>query len=116
NVYAHYPVIRLHLDLGALEDWPSRRLGESFITPLLEAFPGLATHGCSYSVAGGFVRRLREDEGTRMGHILEHLALEVQHLAGSAVAYGKTRSTGRRGEYYLVYAYEDVEVGIRAGE
>src|SRR5690606_37893730 len=65
---------------------------------------------------GGFVRRLREDEGTWMGHILEHLALEVQHFAGAGVAYGKTRSTGLRGEYYLVYAYEDAEVGIRAGE
>lgn len=115
NVYAHYPVIRLHLDLGALEEWPSRRLGEQFIAQLLAALPGLATHGCSYGVPGGFVRRLREDEGTWMGHILEHAALELQHAAGADVTYGKTRSTGRRGEYYLVYAYEDAEVGLRAG-
>lgn len=116
NVYAHYPVIRLRIDLGALEEWPSRRLGEEFIAPLLATLPGLATHGCSYSAPGGFVRRLREDDGTWMGHILEHVTLELQHLAGAPVAYGKTRSTGRPGEYYLVYAYEDPEVGIRAGE
>lgn len=116
NVYALYPVIRLRLDLGALEEWPSARLGEPFIGPLLAALPGLATHGCSYGVPGGFVRRLREGEGTWMGHILEHVALELQHLTGATVTFGKTRSTGRPGEYDLVYAYEDEEVGLRAGE
>ena len=116
NVYAHYPVIRLRIDLGQLEEWPSRRLGERFIEPLLGALPGLATHGCSYSTPGGFVRRLREDEGTWMGHILEHVTLELQHLAGANVSFGKTRSTGRPGEYDLVYAYEDEAVGVRAAE
>ena len=116
NVYARSPVIRLRLDLGALEEWPSGRLGERFIEPLLATLPGLATHGCSYGAPGGFVRRLREDEGTWMGHILEHVALELQHLAGAAVTFGKTRSLERAGEYYLVYAYEDEAVGVRAGE
>lgn len=116
NVYAHYPVIRLELDLGPLEEWPSARLGERFIAPLLAVLPGLHTHGCSYRTPGGFVRRLREDEGTWMGHILEHVALELQHLAGANVTFGKTRSAGRRGVYHVVYAYEDVEVGTAAGE
>jgi hypothetical protein len=116
NVYARYPVIRLRIDLGPLEEWPSRRLGERFIGPLLAALPGLATHGCSYGTPGGFVRRLREDEGTWMGHILEHVALELQHLTGATATFGKTRSLERPGEYYLVYAYEQEAVGVRAGE
>ncbi|HET7469373.1 MAG TPA: hypothetical protein VFJ81_06840, partial [Gemmatimonadales bacterium] len=48
NLYAHFPVIRLELDLGELEQWPSARLGPSFIDPLIEALPGLHEHGCSY--------------------------------------------------------------------
>lgn len=115
NVYAHYPVIRLLIDLGPLERWPSARLGSSFIEPLVEALPGLATHGCSYSVPGGFIRRLREDGGTWIGHILEHVALELQHVAGAEVAFGKTRSTGEKGRYHIVYAYEDPDVGVQAG-
>ena len=55
SLYAHFPVIRLELDLGALEDWPSARLGESFVSGLLEALPGLAEHGCSYREPGGFI-------------------------------------------------------------
>src|ERR1700746_2273530 len=62
--YAHFPVIRLELDLGPLEEWPTRRLGDDFIQALLDALPGLKEHGCSYGVAGGFVRRMTEDEGT----------------------------------------------------
>lgn len=116
NVYAYYPVIRLGVDLGELEYWPSARLGPRFIDPLLEALPGLVTHGCSWRAPGGFVRRLREDEGTWMGHILEHVALELQQLAGARVTFGKTRSTGRAGEYFVVYAYEHETVGVRAGE
>ncbi len=48
NMYAHFPVIRHVLDLGELEEWPTQRLGESFIEPLLEFLPGLHEHGCSY--------------------------------------------------------------------
>jgi cyanophycin synthetase len=62
NMYAHFPVVRHVLDLGELEDWPTGKLGEDFVTPLLEFLPGLHEHGCSYKEAGGFVRRLREDE------------------------------------------------------
>ncbi len=60
NIYAHFPVIRHVLDLEVLEDWPTGRLGKSFVDPLLEGLPGLHEHGCSYREAGGFVRRLRE--------------------------------------------------------
>ena len=66
NIYALFPVIRQVVDLGVLEDWPSAKLGSGFSDGLLEALPGLHEHGCSYREPGGFVRRLREDEGTRM--------------------------------------------------
>jgi hypothetical protein len=69
SLYAHFPVIRHHVDLGVLEEWPSARLGESFIDGLIEALPGLQNHGCSYGEEGGFIRRMREDEGTWMAHI-----------------------------------------------
>jgi cyanophycin synthetase len=61
NIYAHFPVIRHVLDLEELEHWPTGKLGESFVEPLLENMPGLHEHGCSYREPGGFVRRLRED-------------------------------------------------------
>ena len=72
NLYALFRVIRMTVDLGPLEEWPSGRLGESFTTPLVEALPGLKQHGCSYSEAGGFIRRLVEEEGTWLGHVFEH--------------------------------------------
>ena len=88
-----------------LEEWPSAKLGSEFIDPLVEALPGLAEHGCSYKEAGGFLRRLREDEGTWMGHIMEHCALEIQNVGGSEVSFGRTRSTGEPAQYNMVYAY-----------
>src|SRR5208282_5957030 len=56
SLYAHFPVIRLELDLGALEEWPTGRLGSKFVDALAAALPGLAEHGCSYREAGGFFR------------------------------------------------------------
>ncbi|MEM7613165.1 MAG: cyanophycin synthetase [Pseudomonadota bacterium] len=115
NVYARFPVIRHVLDLGELERWPSARLGESFIGPLLANLPGLNEHGCSYREPGGFVRRLREDEGTWMGHILEHVAIELQNVAGYPVTFGRTRSVdGEQGHYNMVFAYKDRNMGLAA--
>jgi cyanophycin synthetase len=117
NLYAHFPVIRYILDLGELEQWPSARLGEAFIGPLLQSLPGLDEHGCSYREPGGFVRRLREDEGTWLGHVLEHVILELQNIAGSDVSFGRTRSIdGQPGHYTMVFEYEDEAVGRRAGQ
>ena len=107
NLYAHFPVIRLDVDLGVLEDWPSAKLGPDFINGLLAALPGLTQHGCSYGEPGGFVRRLREGEGTWMGHILEHVAIALQVLTGSKVAFGKTRGSGEPGQYHVVYEYQE---------
>ena len=115
NVYALFPVIRLELDLGALEQWPTARLGEGFTDALLAALPGLRQHGCSYNEPGGLVRRLHEGEGTWLGHVLEHVAIELQNVAGTPVTFGKTRGTGEPGVYNVVYEYEQPEVGLEAG-
>ena len=116
--YAKFPVIRLELDLGALEQWPTAKLGDHFIVGLLAALPGLAEHGCSYREPGGFVRRMREGEGTWLGHVLEHVAIELQNVAGEDVTFGKTRgiSDDRPGVYSVVYEYAQREEGIAAGE
>jgi cyanophycin synthetase len=115
SLYAHFPVIRLEVDLGPLEQWPSAKLGPAFIDRLIEALPGLHEHGCSYGEPGGFIRRLREDEGTWMGHILEHVAIELQNVAGEPVTFGKTRGAGAEGTYHVLYQYEQEDVGLEAG-
>lgn len=116
NVYARFPVIRHVVDIGVLEDWPSAKLGPDFIEPLLEALPGLHEHGCSYREEGGFVRRLREDDGTWMAHIWEHVSIELQNVAGAEVSFGRTRGAGDDGVYNMVYQYEEEEVGLRASQ
>jgi cyanophycin synthetase len=116
NVWAAFPVIRHVVDLGILEEWPSVRIGTEFSDGLIAALPGLSTHGCSYGEAGGFLRRLREDDGTWMGHILEHCAIEVQNVAGTDVTFGRTRGTGVPGHYNMVYAYRQRDVGLAAGD
>lgn len=115
NLYALFPVIRLTLDLGALEAWPTGRLGPAFVDGLMAALPGLSGHGCSYRTEGGFERRMREDDGTWLGHVFEHVALELQNVAGAEVTFGRTRETDEAGVYNVVYQYEAEDVGIEAG-
>jgi cyanophycin synthetase len=115
NLYARFPVVRLLVDLEKLEDYPSRKI-DGFTDKLLKALPTLEGHGCSYGAPGGFVRRLREDDGTWMGHILEHVAIELQVLTGSKVAFGKTRGTGEKGKYHVVYEYQEEPVALDAAE
>jgi cyanophycin synthetase len=116
SLYAHFPVIRLELDLGELEAWPTGRLGAGYVDALAAALPGLAEHGCSYGEPGGFFRRMREEDGTWLGHVLEHVAIELQNVAGESVTFGKTRSAGRPGVYTVVYEYAQRDEGIAAGE
>jgi cyanophycin synthetase len=117
NQFARFPVIRHVLDLGELEAWPTVRLGDKFIEALLETLPGLHEHGCSYKEPGGFVRRMREDEGTWLGHVMEHVAIELQVVAGSDVTYGRTRSIDDRpGVYNMVFQYKDATVGREASK
>ncbi|HYO15193.1 MAG TPA: cyanophycin synthetase [Thermoanaerobaculia bacterium] len=116
NLYALRKVIRLRVDLGELEDYPTNKL-PGFTDRLLELIPTLHEHSCSYGEPGGFVRRMREDEGTWLGHVLEHVAIELQCLAGTPVSYGKTRSHNLpRGQYHVIYSYEEEAVGLEAGE
>ncbi|MDE3127225.1 MAG: cyanophycin synthetase [Gemmatimonadota bacterium] len=116
NVWAYFPVIRMSVDLGALEDWPTGRIGTEFQQGLLAALPGLREHRCSYGAPGGFVRRLTEEEGTWLGHVLEHASIELQNVAGFPVGFGRARGVGGRpGVYLVVYEYGERDVGIAAG-
>jgi len=89
HYYSHTPMVRIQLDLGRLEDWPTDRL-DGFADSLLELLPNLDGHGCCYGRRGGFVSRLRE--GTWLGHVVEHVALELQTQAGDVATRGKTRA------------------------
>ncbi|WHU04362.1 cyanophycin synthetase [Sphingomonas sp. NIBR02145] len=113
HLYSVRPMVRIQIDLGELESWPSDRL-PCFAEQLTELLPGLANHGCSYREPGGFLRRLHD--GTWLGHIIEHVALELQTLAGSAVTRGKTRSVkDRPGVYNILYEYRDEATALAAG-
>ena len=113
NRFSHDPMIQITLDLGALEELPTSRLPD-FAALLVQALPGLAEHGCSYGEKGGFLRRM--EEGTWLGHVAEHAALELQGLAGSTATRGKTRSVeGRVGVYHVMYDFTDEVVALAAG-
>ncbi len=113
NYWSYEPCIRLLVDLGSLEEWPSNTI-PGFNDRLLEFLPGLEQHACSLGRAGGFVERLRE--GTWVGHVAEHIALELQRESGSHVYRGKTRSAGRAGRYNVIFGYWEERVGQAAGE
>jgi cyanophycin synthetase len=112
NYWSYAPAINLTVDLGCLEDWPTNRI-PGFTDRLLELVPGLHDHSCSRGHVGGFVERLRE--GTWLGHVAEHIAIALQVTAGGNEWRGKTRGTGTRGEYHVIYGYSDERVGIDAG-
>lgn len=115
SLYAHFPVMRVTIDLEALEDWPSAKI-PGFNDGLIAALPSLNSHTCSYGTEGGFLRRLREDGGTWLGHVFEHIAIELQQLTGAKVVFGKTRGEGAKGRYHVVYEYEEERVGTAAGD
>ena len=113
NVWARMPAILMEIDIGDLEERPTNKI-PGFYEHLTELLPGLYEHACSVGKPGGFLQRLRE--GTWMGHVIEHVALELQNLAGAEVTRGKTRGAGERGVYNVVYAYAQEDVGIAAGK
>ncbi len=112
NRYSRYPAIFMLLDIGEFEQLPSDAL-PGFTERLVELVPTLQEHCCSPGVPGGFVRRLHR--GTWAGHIVEHLALELQCLAGMNVGFGKTLGTSTKGIYKVVYRYRVESVGLRVG-
>ncbi len=99
NMWTYRPVLEVLIDIGELEDFPSNLI-PGFYERLSSWLPTLIEHRCSYGERGGFLRRLRE--GTWPGHILEHVTLELQNLAGLPGGFGKARETSTRGVYKVV--------------
>jgi len=113
NIWTYRPVIEAWLDIGELEDFPSNTL-PGFTERLTAWLPGLVEHRCGVGSRGGFLERLRD--GTWAGHILEHIVLELQNMAGMKTGFGKTRSTGQRGVYKMAFRTRDEIVGRAALE
>ncbi len=112
NFWSYEPAIKLIVDLGPLEEYPTNKL-PGFTEKLLATVPGVAAHSCGTGRPGGFQDRLRD--GTWLGHVAEHIALQVQRDAGTEVGRGKTRSTGQPGRYHVIYTYAEESVGLAAG-
>ena len=116
SLYAHFPVIRLDARSGRLEAVAHRPPRRGFVDGWPRRCPVLPSTAARISEPGGFLRRMREDEGTWLGHVLEHVAIELQNMAGEEVTFGKTRSAGTPGVYTVVYEYAQRDEGIAAGE
>jgi cyanophycin synthetase len=112
NYWSYEPCIRMLVDLGSLEAWPSDTI-PGFVDGLLELLPGVGEHSCSLGRRGGFRERLVE--GTWLGHVAEHVALELQRESGAHVYRGKTRGAGETGRYNVIYGYWEEQVGVEAG-
>ncbi|MDT8999737.1 cyanophycin synthetase [Paucibacter sp. APW11] len=107
NMWTYRPVLEVWLDLGGLEDHPSHLL-PGFNERLTTALPALIEHHCGVGERGGFLQRLQE--GTWMGHVLEHVVIELLNLAGMPTGFGQTRSTSGRGVYRMVFRARDEQV------
>ncbi|MBR8835997.1 MAG: cyanophycin synthetase [Stigonema ocellatum SAG 48.90 = DSM 106950] len=107
-----HKLIVMRLDLENLAETPSNEI-PGFYEGLVEALPSLEGHYCSPGCRGGFLMRVRE--GTMMGHIVEHVALELQELAGMQVGFGRTRETSTPGIYQVAFEYLNEEAGRYAG-
>lgn len=99
NIWTYRPVLEAWVDIGELEECPSNTI-PGFVERLCAWLPTLSEHRCSYGEPGGFVRRLQE--GTWPGHILEHVTLELQNIAGMPGGFGRAREAGVRGVYKVV--------------
>ncbi len=106
-------LIVMILDIGKMEEKPSNKI-EGFAKRLKALLPTLYEHRCSIGEPGGFFKRV--EEGTWMGHIIEHIALEIQTLAGMNTGYGRTRGYGEKGVYNVVFNYQVESVGIYAAK
>ncbi|MEO6324963.1 MAG: cyanophycin synthetase, partial [Thermoanaerobaculia bacterium] len=103
----------MRIDLGDYEDKPTNKL-PGFHDRLTRVLPSLSEHHCSEGAVGGFLSRVRE--GTWLGHVAEHVAIEIQNRIGIPVSFGRTRATKDLGVYNLVYEMEEERVGIKAGK
>jgi len=112
NIYRRRPVIYMKIDIGEYEERPTNKLPD-FRKNLEKLIPSLYDHTCSEGKKGGFLSRV--SEGTWVGHVIEHVALELQCLASMEVEFGRTRSAKEIGVYNIVFAYEVEEAGFEAG-
>ena len=111
NIWTYRPVIEALIDIGELEDFPSNTL-PGFNDRLKAWLPTMIEHRCTPGVRGGFFQRL--DNGTWTGHVLEHVSLELQTLAGMPTGFGKAREVGPRGVYKVVIRTDHEDVGRAA--
>ena len=112
NIYSYKPVVKLVVDLGKYADTPTKDIG-GFNDAIQELLPGLKKHCCCKGHEGGFIERL--EEGTYFAHVMEHIALELQAMLGYDIRFGKTRETGKKGIYNVIYGYENEYAGLEAG-
>jgi cyanophycin synthetase len=108
-----HKLIVMKLDLQEMEEHPTNKI-PGFVDRLKNLLPTLEEHECSENRKGGFFYRI--EEGTWMGHVIEHIALEIQTLAGMDCGFGRTRGTGQPGVYNVVFSYMEEKVGIYAAK
>lgn len=106
-------LIQMKLNLEELEHKPTNTI-EGFSERLEAMFPSMYSHRCSVGTPGGFFQRVKE--GTWMGHVIEHIALELQTLAGMDTGFGRTRGTGEEGKYFVVFSYMEEDAGVYAAK
>ncbi len=106
-------LIQMRLDLEDMEQRPTNKI-EGFRERIEATFPTMIEHRCSEGCRGGFFSRV--DKGTWMGHVIEHIALEIQSLAGMETGFGRTRETKTPGVYNVVFSYTEENVGMFAAE
>ena len=111
NIWTYRPVIEAWVDIGELEDFPSNTL-DGFYERLTGFLPSLIEHHCSPGVRGGFLQRVKD--GTYAAHIVEHVTLELQNLAGMRTGFGKARQTSQRGVYKIAFRTRQEQVGREA--
>ena len=113
NYWSNYrnKLIAMKLDLEELEERPTNSI-DGFSERIEKLIPSMFKHRCSRGNEGGFFERVKE--GTWMGHVIEHIALEIQTLAGMECGFGRTRGTGKEGVYNVVFSYKEENVGIYA--
>jgi cyanophycin synthetase len=104
-----HKLVQMRLDLEEMELRPTNKI-EGFRERLEALFPSMYSHRCSEGVPGGFF--IRVEEGTWMGHVIEHIALELQTLAGMECGFGRTRGTGKYGVYNVVFSYMEEKAGV----
>ncbi len=102
-------LIQMELDLEEMEQRPTNEI-DGFLERLEAMFPTMYEHRCSEGEPGGFFSRVKE--GTWMGHVIEHIALEIQSLAGMETGFGRTRGTGEEGVYYVCFSYLEEDAGL----